>query len=114
MKQAILLTLGLAFALPIYAEDTPAAPAAPAPTTTEAPAKHAKEKPKHTPEEIFKKKDTNNDGFLSKEEFTKGSKDAAKAEAIFTKKDKNADGKLSCEEFASKGDKKGGKKRKDN
>lgn len=113
MKQAILLSLGLAFALPIYAQDTPVAPA---PTTPEAPAKHAKEKPKHTPEEVFKKKDTNNDGFLSKEEFTKGAKDAAKSEAMFTKKDKNADGKLSCEEFADKGGKKGkgGKKHKGN
>lgn len=50
------------------------------------------------PEAMFKKKDTNGDGSLSKEEFTAGAKDAAKAEAAFKAKDKDADGKLSKEE----------------
>ena len=42
---------------------------------------------------LFKKKDANTDGKVSKEEFLKGQKDAAKAETQFTKKDKDKDGK---------------------
>jgi len=58
---------------------------------------------------MFKKKDKDADGFISKEEFSKGAKDAAKAEAAFAKKDTNSDGKLSPEEFAAGG--KGSKKK---
>ena len=66
------------------------------------------EKPKQDPEAFFKKKDANADGKVSKEEFTKGAKDAAKAEASFTAKDKDKDGNLTLEEFKA-----GGKKKKD-
>lgn len=112
MKSLILLTLGLAFALPLHAEDdapaVPAEPAAPA-----APVAPAKEKAKHTPEEMFKKKDKDGDGFISKDEFTKGSKDATKSAAAFAKKDKDGDGKISPAEMAAamvKGKGKGKKK----
>jgi hypothetical protein len=68
------------------------------------------EKKGATPEERFKKLDTNGDGFISLEEFKAspaGQKDAAKADEIFKKKDKDGDGKLSAEEFAAGGGKKG-------
>jgi Ca2+-binding EF-hand superfamily protein len=70
------------------------------------PAAPAGEKPKHNPEEMFKKKDTNNDGAVSKEEFLAGAKDAAKGEEAFKRKDKDNDGKLTKEEFAAHGPKK--------
>ncbi len=59
------------------------------------------DKPKMTPEEMFTKKDADKDGKLSKEEFLKGAKDAAKAEAGFTAKDKDKDGSISKEEFTA-------------
>ena len=65
---------------------------------------------------MFKRKDKDKDGFLSKEEFVGKATDAAKtkAEAAFATKDKNGDGKLSPEEFAGKPANagKGGKKNK--
>ena len=87
MKPTLLITLTLALTLPIYAQESGDA-------TT------AKDKP--DPQAVFAKKDTDKDGFLSKEEFTANAKDATKAEATFAKKDKNGDGKLSPEEFATK------------
>lgn len=54
---------------------------------------------KLTPEEIFKKKDSNKDGKLTHAEFMVGEKDMAKAKAEFTAKDKNGDGFLSFSEF---------------
>lgn len=72
-------------------------------TVTAADAPKGGDKPKPTPEEFFKKKDTNGDGKLSKEEFTKGAKDAAKAEERFTALDKDKDGSLSLEEFKAGG-----------
>jgi len=61
---------------------------------------------KHNPTEYFKKLDTNNDGFLSKEEFlarAEKAPDPAKAKARleerFTQLDTNKDGKISLEEF---------------
>jgi Ca2+-binding EF-hand superfamily protein len=68
----------------------------------DAPAKKPEgDKPKLTPEEMFTKKDADKDGKVSKEEYLKGSKDAAKSEASFTKKDKDKDGSLSKEEFTA-------------
>jgi hypothetical protein len=96
MKQTIVLAALLALALPLHAEE-------------EGAAGQGKKKP--DPAKVFKKKDSNADGFLSKEEFVAGSKDAAKAEAAFAKKDKDGDGKLSAEEFAA-GPAAGGKKKK--
>ncbi|MCF7784795.1 MAG: hypothetical protein K9N47_01665 [Prosthecobacter sp.] len=61
----------------------------------------APKKPKMTPEEMFAKKDADKDGKISKEEFLKGSKDAAKSEAAFGNKDKDKDGFLSKEEFTA-------------
>jgi hypothetical protein len=102
MKSNLILAITVALVLPLAAEDPK--------TPEQTPAK-----PKPDPAKVFKKKDTNADGFLSKEEFTAGAKDAAKAETIFAKKDKDGDGKLSPEEFAGKGSKDGkpGKNGKD-
>lgn len=61
---------------------------------------------KHDPEKVFAKKDKDSDGNLTKEEFTAGAKDAAKAEAAFGKRDANGDGKVSKEEFTAAGKKK--------
>ena len=105
MKKIILACL-LAPALVIAQDkkpDAPATPAAPAtPTTPATPAAPGKPgKPKLTPEEQFKKLDTNSDSSLSLEEFKVGKKDAARAETMFTKKDKDKDSKLSLEEYKS-------------
>lgn len=71
---------------------------------------------KPTPEEIFKKLDTNSDGSLSLDELKashKGKKDPAKAEAAFKKMDTDSSGGLSLDEFkagcAKLGDKHKGK-----
>jgi Ca2+-binding EF-hand superfamily protein len=68
-------------------------------------AKPVAEKPKRDLEEIFKTKDTNSDGFISKEEFLAGAKNPEMAERVFKKKDTNGDGKLSKEEFMTRGKK---------
>lgn len=68
--------------------------------------KGEKGKGKGDPAAFFAKKDANGDGKLSKEEFTKGAKDAAKAEAQFAAKDKDKDGSVSKEEFMAPGKKK--------
>jgi Ca2+-binding EF-hand superfamily protein len=83
MKQIAIITMGLALAMPLQAEEAKA---------TEAPKKPDLEK-------AFKNRDKNGDSFISKEEFTAGAKDATRAEAAFGRKDKDSDGKLSKEEF---------------
>lgn len=74
-----------------------------------------KPKKKGDPAKVFKKKDTDNDGFLSLAEFTAGAKDAERAGKAFKRKDKDGDDKLSLEEFKARPPKgKGkGKKKKD-
>jgi len=99
MKYSILLALGLALSLPLYAGN-----------------KHnGQAKAKRTPEQVFNKKDTNHDGFLSKEEFMAKRKNQARAEKAFNRKDTNHDGKLSLGEFTAKAKgHKGGKGHKKN
>ncbi len=64
-----------------------------------------KDKPKMSPEEMFKKLDKDGNGSVSKEEFLASpgaKKDAAKATERFGKMDKNSDGSLSKEEMTPK------------
>ena len=81
---------------------TPASPATPAtPATPAAPAPAAGDAKKGDPDKAFARKDKDNDGSLSKEEFTAGAKDATRAEKAFGRRDANSDGKISKEEFAT-------------
>jgi Ca2+-binding EF-hand superfamily protein len=75
-------------------------------TDAQEPKGKGKGKGKPSPEDMFKRKDANSDGKVSKEEFTKGAKDAAKAETAFGKLDKDSSGDLSLEEFKAMGAKK--------
>jgi Ca2+-binding EF-hand superfamily protein len=61
----------------------------------------AADKPKASPEDLFKRLDTNSDGKLTLEEFIgKRTGEAAdKAKANFPKFDKNSDGALDLDEF---------------
>jgi hypothetical protein len=99
MKHIAIIAVTFALALPLHAADGAE--------------KAAPKKP--DPEKVFGKKDKDSDGFLSKEEFTAGAKNAAAAETAFGKKDKNSDGKLSKEEFtaAPKGKAKAGGDKKE-
>ncbi|MEK7951813.1 hypothetical protein [Luteolibacter soli] len=58
-------------------------------------------KKKADPAKIFKRKDKDHDSLLSKDEFEKGGREAAKADKIFGRKDKNNDGKLTFAEFTA-------------
>lgn len=86
MKITALILLTIAFALPLHAGKADGA---------------AKSK-KPAPKAVFKKKDKDHDGFLSKDEFIAKSKNSKQAEAAFAKKDKDGDGKLSIDEFSRK------------
>ena len=61
----------------------------------------ADEKPKMDPEKVFKKRDKDGDGSLSKEEFLSAVKGDKKEgiEKRFDRMDSNGDGKVSLEEF---------------
>lgn len=64
--------------------------------------KPAGDKPKRSPEEAFKKLDSNSDNAVDLEEFKAGpmgKKDPVKAEEVFKKRDKDGDGKLTLEEM---------------
>lgn len=85
MKIKLLITLTtLALTLSLHAQDEDAPTADPKKPDMQA---------------RFAKKDRDNDGFLSKEEFARKANNPAKAEATFDKKDTNKDGKLSIDEF---------------
>ena len=83
-----LSALALATALS-FAQDKPAAP--------HQGAGGAGKHPQLSPEERFKKLDTNNDGSISLDEFKAGP--MGKHEDIFKKMDTNSDGKVTLEEF---------------
>lgn len=87
MKYSILFAIGLAMTLPLQAANKGA---------------QAKPRPKASPEKIFKHKDKDHDGLLSKEEFIGKAKDAAKAGERFAKQDQDSDGKLTLAEFKGK------------
>lgn len=87
MKHIAIIALSFALALPLHAGNKHAG---------------AKEKAKPNPARVFKKRDKDGDGFLSKEEFLAGRKQAAKAEKAFNRRDKDSDGKISRDEFTGK------------
>jgi hypothetical protein len=91
--------LAMSAAFTIAADDAkkPDAPA----TEKKPDAAAAGDAKKVDPDKAFARKDKDNDGNLTKEEFVAGAKDAAKAEAAFAKRDANSDGKVSKEEFAA-------------
>ncbi len=96
MKSIALILFSLSLAIPLQANE----------------AAGDKKPKKPNPQAVFKKKDKDADGFLTKEEFVGKAKDTTKAEAIFSKKDKNGDSKLSADEFTGKPAGKGGNKKK--
>ncbi len=59
-------------------------------------------KPPLSPEEHFKKLDTNHNGKLTLNEFTFGTRNLEKDKAEFKSLDKDGDGLLSLEEFSAK------------
>lgn len=101
MKTTLFALLAVPFlATSLHAEDKPATPPAPPAAKPGQPAK-----PRATPEEIFKKIDTNSNSSVTLEEFKalpRFKKDASKADEIFKKKDTNSDSKLTLEEFTAK------------
>lgn len=99
MKTLTTMIAALALGTISYAADEPAKPA-PAPGAPHA----ADKKPHHSPEEAFKKLDTDKSGDISLAEFKaspRGQKDAVKAEEHYKKLDGNSDGKVTLEEFTA-------------
>lgn len=86
MKTLLLLTFFVACSSTVYAEE-------------KAKGKHHKA---HAIKAELKKRDTNNDGSISKEEFLAGAKNATRAENIFAKLDRNSDGVLNKEDRQKK------------
>ncbi len=98
MKSILLTLLAVPFlAVAVHAEDKPGKPPG---------APGAKpDKPKMSPEEAFKKMDSNADGKVNLEEFKaspRWKKEPAKADEMFKKRDKDADGNITLEEFTAK------------
>ena len=90
MKQILTSIIAISVSAFVATAADEAKPAAPA----EAPAKKGKGEGKKggSPEDMFKKLDSNSDGSISLDEFKAGpagKKDAAKAEEVFKKKDKD-------------------------
>lgn len=92
MKTTILILTTAALLLPIHAQDK---------ATKEKGAKH-KPHDKHMLVALLKKRDTDKNGEVSKEEFLAGAKDPAKADKAFAKLDRNKDGKISKEDRPEK------------
>ena len=113
MKSLTTLVAALALGSLAFAADEPAKPA-PAPGAAPAAPAEGEKKPRLSPEEAFKKLDTNNDGSLSLDEFKASPRfatDASKAEEAFKKMDTNSDGKVTLEEFKAARAARGGAKK---
>jgi Ca2+-binding EF-hand superfamily protein len=92
MKTTILILTTAALLLPIQAQESVA---------KENGAKH-KPHSKHMLVALLKKRDTDKNGEVSKEEFLAGAKDPAKADKAFAKLDRNKDGKISKDDRPEK------------
>lgn len=62
---------------------------------------HAEKRSTEELEAAFHRKDSNHDGYVSRDEFLANAKDRNKASRIFDKRDRNWDGKLSEQEFVT-------------
>lgn len=85
MKLTLVLTAAIALSLPMCANS------------------HRQGAKRSVPEleATFRRKDTNHDGYLSKDEFLVTSKNISKSTKAFLRKDRNGDGKLSEQEFVT-------------
>lgn len=70
-------------------------------------AKPKGDRPQRTPEEMFKRRDKNNDGKLTPDEMQgKKGGDTEKAKQRFSRLDKNGDGGITLDEMKARGKKK--------